>query len=88
MAITKTSSSYETLSYSSQCDRCAYYSLWGFRLDYDYESSVELDSEALCYRKLLIGLTIVCYVMCNVVLLSPPLASALIFLFLSGTFEL
>lgn len=64
------------LSYSSQRDRCAYYSLWGFRLDYDYESSLEPDSEALCYRKVLIGLTNVCYVMCNVVLPSPPLASA------------
>ena len=38
MAITKTSLDMRHLCYSSQCDRCAYYSGW-FRLDYDYESS-------------------------------------------------
>ena len=40
MAITKTSLDMRHLCYSSQCDRCAYYSeAGGFRLDYDYESS-------------------------------------------------
>ncbi len=48
MAITKTSLDMRHLCYSSQGDRCAYYSeAGGFRLDYDYESIVlAADSEA------------------------------------------
>ena len=64
MAITKTSLDMRQLCYSSQGDRCAYYSeAGGFRLDYDYESSFSSQTQKQLIKllqKVLIGLT------CNV----------------------
>ena len=62
MAITKTSLDMRHLCYSSQGDRCAYYSeAGGFRLDYDYESSFSSQKQLIkLLQKVLIGLT------CNV----------------------